>query len=444
MSADAKPVPTAGGKVGLAVLWGVLRERTLLSALRIMRDSIGDIFRIPLPGFSPVVVTGPGYVKEVLLTNRDAFDWRPVGDPVTKLLRNGVLVVDGQFHDKLREVMDPTVSRTFARDSTEEFIQQTRIISDHWEDGQTYDMLDEMRKVALLILVKTVFGVDMLADMDRLFDPIVKVIRYISPGMWIVLPDLPRPRYQEAIDTINEYLYSLIDDRRRQLEKNPEAVDNDLLTALIADSSLDDEVIKDQLLTMLIAGHDTSTALLAWTLYLITQYPQVQNRLRVELDESGMDNDYTRENLGQLTYLDSVIKESLRLFPPIHVGNRITNRDTKLGDYHIAAGTRLMYSIYLTHRDPAYWAQPDEFNPDRFDTARGNPVPSYAYIPFGAGPRMCIGAGFAQVESKVVLAYLLKSYSFELMDADVHMHMGATLEPHPGVRLRVHRREMAG
>ncbi len=442
MSQGIRELPAGSAITGLRVLRGLLRDRSLLVALRIMRDEAGDIFRIPLPGFSPVVVSGPKYLKFVLLTGRENFDWRPVDDPVTKLLHKGVLVVDGPFHDYLRRVMDPTVNRSFATNSIPEFLVQTERITGDWLEGGSYDMLDEMRKIALLILVKTVFAVDLYPDLERLFDPIVRTIEYISPGLWIVWPQQPRPGYREAIETVDTYLYSLISERRRQLKADQFQDAEDLLSVLARDPQLDDRLVRDQMLTMLIAGHDTSTALLAWTLYLITQYPQVQNRLLVELGATSED-DFSRETLDSLTYLDCVIKESMRLFPPIHVGNRIANRAVEIDGYHIPAGTRVMYSIYLTHRDPKTWDDPDAFIPERFERENRRQIRSYSYVPFGAGPRMCIGAAFAQVESKVILAYLLRNFTFEPVEDIAGPHMGATLEPEPGVMLRVHHRRGA-
>jgi cytochrome P450 len=301
-------------------------------------------------------------------------------------------------------------------------------------------MLDEMRRIALLILVKSAFAVDMLPDLERLVDPIVQTIRYISPGLWIMWPQMPRPGYRAPIAAVDAYLYSLIAERRRQLQAGQFREAEDLLSVLVRNPKLDDRLVHDQMLTMLIAGHDTSTALLAWTLYLITRYPQVQNRLLVELDAAGPVDDYSKETLDSLSYLDCVIKESLRLYPPIHVGNRIVNKDIEIDGYSIPAGTRLMHSIYLTHRDPRTWNAPDAFIPERFERENRRQIRSYSYAPFGAGPRMCIGAAFAQVESKTILAYLLRTFTFTSVEDIAGPHMGATLEPAPGVQLRVHRR----
>ncbi|RPJ25920.1 MAG: cytochrome P450, partial [Chloroflexi bacterium] len=185
----------------------------------------------------------------------------------------------------------------------------------------------------------------------------------------------------------------------------------------------------DQMLTMLIASHDTSTALLAWTFALLGQHPEVHARLVKEVDA-----------LDKSPLLDQVIKESLRLYPPIHIGNRRVAKEMEFseGRDSIPAGERMFYSIYLTHRDPAIWENADSFCPERF--AHGRKTPPFSYVPFGGGPRACIGAAFGQTEARIVLARLLQTHRFEFMNHKIWAHMGATIEPRPGVRMKVFRR----
>jgi cytochrome P450 len=210
----------------------------------------------------------------------------------------------------------------------------------------------------------------------------------------------------------------------------------DDLLGLLVESGMSDELIRDQLMTMLIAGHDTSTAALSWTLYLLGAHPAVMARACDEVRRViGSERPPTYTDLSQLVYLEQVINESLRLYPPIHLGSRVAAVDLSFNGYHIPAGRRVLYSIYLTHRHPDYWPEPDRFDPDRF--APGSKQTPYTFLPFGGGPRNCIGAAFAQVENKIVLARLLQRYDFTLVDERVRPYMGATLEPHPGVRMRI-------
>jgi cytochrome P450 len=280
-------------------------------------------------------------------------------------------------------------------------------------------------------------AVDFGPDLEKLWQPVLRLLKYISPGLWIVAPNLPRPGYKKFMRAIDEYLYGLI----RQRRANP-IESEDLLTRLVSISAFDDDLIRDQLLTMLIAGHDTSTALLAWALYLLGLHPEALEHARLEAESTIQGSAPGPKSLSELPFLETVIKEALRLYPPIHVGNRRAAVDIPLDDFIIPAGTRVMYSIYLTQRDPQHWPDPDAFHPERFDRATGvKPIP-FSYIPFGGGPRTCIGAAFAQVEAKAVLARLLTTFDLTLTETRVQPYMGATLEPRPGVLMRVQRRKI--
>jgi cytochrome P450 len=269
--------------------------------------------------------------------------------------------------------------------------------------------------------MQALFSKDVWDDLPRIWTPILKAIKYISPGAWIFWRKMPRIGYKRHLRVLDNYLFEIIRERRERKEGK-----KDLLQHLI-DSGLSDDVIRDQMLTMLIAGHDTSTALIAWTFALLGQHPDVYARLVEEID--------TEE---KSPLLDQVIKESLRLYPPIHIGNRRVAEEMEFSGGDIPAGERMFYSIYLTHRDPSVWKNADDFCPERF--AHGRKTPPFSYVPFGGGPRACIGAAFGQAEARIVLTRLLQSYRFEFTNHKIHAHMGATLEPRPGVRMRVTRR----
>lgn len=434
-------LPIADDKIGLRVLLALARQRHLLAAMSTMYKYMGNVFQITLPGFNPAVFVGPEANREIMVTGRAQFSWRTETDPVVKLLGRGVLVVDGEEHNQLRAIMDPPLHRRESVKHLEMMWQQVDRITQGWQDNAPVDMLIEMRKITLLILVQALFGVDFMPDMERMWKSVLGVIKYISPGLWIVLPKLPRWGYGKAIKQMDEYLYGVIEKRRLEIRDRrlSDNLQSDLLGQLIV-AGLDDDTIRDQMLTMLIAGHDTSTALLAWVFYLLGSHPDTLVQIKAEVDEVLGNEPPQEHHLQRLSVLDRVVKETLRLYPPIHVGNRRAACPAMVQGYEVPEGLRVMASIYLTHRDETVWEEPEKFCPHRFGAENQQKQPAFSYIPFGGGPRNCIGAAFATVEAKVVLARILQQFDLVLLRKQVHLHMGATLEPRPGVIMRIKRR----
>ncbi len=240
------PLPKATGQAGLQILRRLAATRSPLVALEMMQQHVGNLFQIQAPGFTPAVMAGPDYNRQLLLTDRASYLWRTETDPVTELLRRGVLVLDGEEHDRVRACMEPTMLRRPTLAHIDTMVESTDWVVDQWQDGGTYDMLVEMRKIALLILIGTLFGVDFRPDLQRMWDPILRAIDTISPGLWILSPKLPRRRYPKELATLDAYLYDLIG-RRRTMPDPPD----DLLTRLVQSPDMDDGLIRDQLLTML-------------------------------------------------------------------------------------------------------------------------------------------------------------------------------------------------
>ena len=414
-------------ELGRAAMRALFKERSPLGPLKVMAKYVGRFFQIPIPGFSPYVVFGPEANRKVLVTERSRLTWRNT-DPVTDLLRRGVLVTDGEEHDHYRGLMEAPFHPSQLPSYTQMMIEQTDRVMSTWRDGQTVDMLVEGRKIALLIIMQTLFSKDAWNDIPNIWNPILKTIEYVSPGAWILWRKMPRFGYGKSLKAIDDYLYGIITDRRQQtVDGVPSSTvhGHDLLQHLI-DAGLDDNTVRDQMLTMLIAGHDTSTALLAWTFALLGQNPEIHTQLVQEVDQAEVKH--------QL--LDNVIKESLRLYPPIHIGNRRVAEEMEFTEGKVPAGERMFYSIYLTHRDPDIWENADQFCPDRF--SHGRKTPPFAYVPFGGGPRACIGAAFGQAEARIVMTRLLQTFSFEPVNPhQIHAHMGATLEPRPGVMMKI-------
>jgi cytochrome P450 len=427
---NAIPVPDP--QVSLRALQAMIRARSPLAALEVFRAGVGDIYQANLPNFKPIIMAGPAARKFVYSEHADDLRWRAEGDPVTRLLRDGVLVTDGEQHDRLRMAMQGTLMHKVMIEGYIDLMARvTDQLLDTWADGATLDMLVEMRKVALMIITQTLYGHDFRDELAPLWQAVLRTIQYISPGLWMLWRDVPRPGYARALAAMDAYLYRLIALRRAAANTT-----NDLLGVLIA-ADMSDDLIRDQLLTMFIAGHDTSTALLAWVLYLLGAHPEAMAQAQAEADTIN-----TPQQAHTLKFIEMVNQEALRLYPPIHLSARHAAHDLEFNGYHIAAGQRVLFSIYLTQRHPDLWQQAAVFRPQRFaEIPRAQLTP--IYMPFGGGARNCIGVVFAQVEARIVLARILQRFTLTLVNPHVHAHMGATLEPRPGVWMAVRKRHVS-
>ena len=410
-------IPAPGVRAGLHALAG-LKQRGALGALEVFHQHYGNIFR--LPWLNTVVMVGPDALRFVLVTARDGLHWRNEGDPIVRLLRHGVLVEDGPVHDDVRRAMMPAMHRSMLASYIGSVVQVVDDVAGGWQTSRR-DMLVEMRRVALLALSDVFFGYDLRPHLESLLPHVLRAVRYVGPGAWVGWNRLSAPGAGKhaQIDTFV---------RRVIAESQP-----DHLPDMLRDAGLSEDRIRDQLMTLMIAGQDTSTVALAWALYNLGQYPAVQAQAREEVRTVIGDGPIAAEHLGQLVYLDRVIDETLRLYPPIHTGTRVALHDLRFQNYTIAAGQRVFYSIYLTHRDPHHWRNPHRFDPERFIV---RPQP-YTFLPFGGGPRNCLGAAFARMQIKLVLARLLQRFTFNLEPVSVRLHMGAALTPHPGVWMNV-------
>ena len=423
--------PTPGPVTALRALRALLRGRDLLPPLAAFHADLGDIFRLPLPNFSPVVLAGPAAARLVLVDAEHNFRARIDADPVAHLLRHGVLVEDGAAHAALRELMAPALHRRLMEQQVQMMVACADEAAQNWPVGRSIDLRLEMRRLALRVLTRGLFGVDIAPDLARLWRPILRSLAFISPGAWLIWPAVPRPGYSRALRELDDYLYQLIAARRA------EAAGGEDLLSLLVGAGLTDDLIRDQLLTLLIAGHDTAAATLTWAWQALAGHPDMLRRAQAEARAVLGEAPPTAANLGQLTYLEQVLKEVWRLYPPIHVANRVAAREVAFDGRRIPAGSRVLFSIFLTQRDPRHWPEPERFEPERFN-GHTQPAP-FTYLPFGAGPRVCIGAAMAQVEAKAVLARLLQRLDLTLQPAPPGLRMRATLEPAGAVFAEVSR-----
>jgi cytochrome P450 len=397
----------------------MIRERSIMSALVAFHHGAGDVFRLSLPGFAPIIVAGPDANRFVLVTEKDKFVWRTEADPVAQLLGHGMLVEDGSIHDDARALANPLLHKRAIGGYLATMSTLTDTAIAEWQDDAVLDMAVEMRKITLNIVMKTLFQVDFAPEITRLWNPLLRLLRFISPGWWMVIPGAPQPGVARARALFDDYLYRIIRARRAMPQGE------DLLGVLVQTPGLSDAYIRDQVMTMIVAGHDTIAALLSWAAYVLSQRADVQAQAREEVLTVLGDASPDMTTLGKLDYLGCVVDETLRLYPPAHLGNRRVVETTEFNGYTLQEGERLGYSIYLSHRHPDVWARANEFRPERFREKHE----AFAFVPFGGGERTCIGMNYALYEAKVVLARLLQRLELLPVAGEVRQAMMVTLQP---------------
>ncbi|NXN41988.1 CP46A hydroxylase, partial [Rhinoptilus africanus] len=347
-----------------------------------------------------------------------------------RLLGNGLVTVHDYEHwHRQRRIMDPAFSRSYLIGLMETFNEKAEELMEKLEekaDGKTeFSMLNMMNRVTMDIIGKVAFGLELNALSDDQM-PLPHAVRMILEGM--TKARIPLLKYmpgeqkliketKESVRLLRRVAKECIDQRREDIQNGKEAT-LDILTQILKGDALeetrDDENILDNFVTFFVAGHETTANQLSFTVMALAQHPEILERVQAEVDEVlGAKRDIGYEDLGKLTYLSQVLKESLRLYPPVPGTLRWIEKEHVVNGIRIPANTTLVFSTYIMGRMERYFKDPLTFNPDRF--SKDAPKPYYCYFPFSLGPRSCIGQVFAQMEAKVVMAKLLQRFEFQLV-----------------------------
>lgn len=361
--------------------------------------------------------------------------------PVTRTM-TGLFHVNADEHRKHRRLLMPAFAKTRIDAYHDDMVRITTDVLEPWRVGETRDVHADMTELTLRVATKTLFGEDegergaaLARNMQRW------LMTMMSPGMLFPFDARPLPywRFLNLTKVIDAETAAILHDRRRR------PAGADMLSMLIDardedGSALDEDELIGHTGVIFAAGHETSTNALAWTLLLLAQHPAVLRDLDDELAVLG-GAPPTVENLSKLTLLDGVVRESMRLLPPVPLHPRIVAKDSELGGHSLPAGSEVFLSIFHMHHDPAVFPDPESFTPRRWEKAK----PSvYEYNPFSAGPRMCIGAAFAMMEIKIVLAMLLSRFRLELpAGSRVDQRVAITMAPHHGLKMTVRARDRA-
>ncbi len=439
------------------VVFGSLPDfrRDILGALFDAWQRHGDVVRFRLGGtIQAYLLVHPDHVAQVLQENhRNYRKDRLSYDRLKPTVGEGLLTSEGDLWLRQRRLIQPAFHRQRIASFGSLMVESTLAMLDRWEarygDGQTFDVFAEMTRLALEIASKTLFGTSLSEDADRVGQAVSFASLHTNRRMqsYFELPlSLPLPgnrRFRREIRALDEVVYRLIGDRRRAGQRS-----DDLLSLLVdardeaTGEKMADHQLRDEVMTIMLAGHETTAVALSWTWYLLSRHPAVAARLRAELSDVLGGRPPRVEDLPRLPYTEMVVEEAMRLYPPAWILSRSPIADDVVGGYWIPADKMVMLCPYLTHRHSAFWENPEGFDPERFSPARSAGRPRYAYFPFGGGPRLCIGSGFAVQEARLVLATVAQRVRLDLAPGcSVRPQPLITLRPSSGIRMTMRRAE---
>lgn len=393
----------------------------------------GDLVPFSLGGHRAFLLNHPDYVEDVLVLNHSKFIKPPALQRSSALLGTGLLTAEGELHRRRRRLAQPAFSPDRMNAHAATIARCAGRVHERWRDGQMVDMAAEMHALTLAVIGQILFGADLAPHADEVRRALTVASASIDPLFSLLAP---ARRLRPARDSLRALLDRLIAERLASADDG-----DDVLTLLQrAEGSRGQAVtdeLRDDLLTLFVAGHDTIANGLTWTWQLLARHPAAEARLREELHSTLDGEPPTVKHLRDLTYAGFVLAESLRLYPPSWVLTRCAVVDHDVGGTTIPAGAIVVVSQYLLHRDPRFFSDPLTFDPCRWDTARQQTRPRLAYFPFGAGPRSCIGQGLATMEGILVLAAVAARWQASAVTA-IDCDPRATLRPKAPVLMRLH------
>jgi cytochrome P450 len=414
----------------------------------------GDLAFVRLAWVRLYLVNRPELIREVLVSRLKSFQKIPRQTrALRKIEGNGLVVAEGEAWKRHRPVVQTAFHARFLACYANAVVDYARRRSDRWTPGVTFNLAEEMNQLALEIIAKVIFDVDWSDRAARLRDAVHVFREYMQKEISrpIMLPDwVPLPgrlRQRRAARAVDELLCALIRERRASGHDRPDMLSLMLSAAerVTGGPPVSDLQIRDEVATLFLAGHDTTSAALAWLWYLLARHPEVERRVVEEVDAALGQRPATYEDLTRLRYTEMAVRESMRLYPAAgFLYGRQATEDVHLAGYTLRRGSWVFISPYVVHRDAKYFKDPEVFDPERFAPGRVAEIPPYAYLPFGGGPRTCIGNGFAMMEIILAAATILQTFRLVLDQGEATAQMEIVLRPKGGLRMRALRRETKG
>jgi cytochrome P450 len=432
----------------------------------------GDISYFRLGREYVYLINNPYYIEKVLIYDHRNFKKGKRLQTAKAVLGEGLVTSEGEFHNRQRRLIQPifhpkqiiTYSNTMTYYATR--------VRDRWNDGDIMDISEEMMRLTLGIICKSVLNYDIEAEAQEVGKALTTVRKYSkrlqSPIGHVLdkIPILPAVRgAREAKKELDSLMYQIIADRRRQEQgnnNNGKSSDNDLLSRLMQAHDSDtpnnipassdnkekmsDRQVRDEVMTIFIAGHETTANALTWTFYLLSQNQDVETKLHDEINsvlgDSSGNNIGSRipsaDDIPKLQYTEKVLRESMRLYPPVWTIGRHVEDDYPIGKYTIPAGSSILMSQYVMHHNPRYYEEPERFNPDRWTEEFKTHLPRFCYFPFGGGIRGCIGEPFAWMEGVLIIATIAQKWTMRLLPSQrIKLDPAITLRPKYGMKMKL-------
>jgi cytochrome P450 len=432
-------------------IMGVMRDfnRDSLGFIDRAQRDYGDIVWTRFLYVPALFLYHPNEIEYVLATNaknfRKAMTLR--SNFFHRLVGNGLLTSEGEEWKRQRRLTSPAFHRHRIASYGDTMVNYTQRLMSTWKDGEARDMHRDMMRLTLEIVVSCLFSADVTHDVDHVGETLKELVKPFAAQAtlkWILNNRLPTPQhlqFSRLVKKIDDVIYRIINERRAS-EKD----EGDLLSMLLKardedGSQMTDQQLRDEVMTLFLAGHETTALTLSWTWYLLGITPEAERKFHAELDEVIGDRLPTFDDLPRLKYTEQIARESMRLYPPAYGLGREAINDCEIAGYQVPAGTQVFMFQWSTQRDPRFFDDPSAFKPDRWTEAFEAQLPKYAYFPFGGGPRACVGASFAMMEIVLVLATIGQRFRLALVPGhSVETYPAMSLRPKDGVEVIIKNR----